>query len=596
MAIVAVWCCCCAAAVLLTSGGGALWLQPLWQVEAHVHMAPELFDSYSLEAFPQPKFCDWLGAEGVHLLTPYMGSRTMNRVFSTLCSSSLLPSSITASAARCVRCAGGRVVNELNGYAAARRLAAASSLTTANGVSQLPAIGHKEGAPPKVPARPLLPAAVGSPVPADDERRHGRKRRRSAAASKGRDFKGSRPPSSGIQSGGGDGEPDPTSRRGAGKAGEARAARGDARSDSSCFSPFCSFGSAVLSAISITVASELGDRTFFLAALLAAKCNKWLVFLATCAALFFVTAFSTFLGALIHFLPDASFVRGRLGPLPPLDAWLSAALFLFFAVNHLRAFYRAHTVASKVSAAAATAAPSSPPRSLTRAVVVAAAASAAAACKRPADASDTPAVEISPQKGTEARALVNASREAATGNLTRDSFGHSETAAAARKNSDTRGSNGDTTCPGDSPQGCTVALEEEAALALQAVGRRTSLPEDVDGVDENLAEAEEEMERLQYTRLGLRPSSLKVLWEVFLVISAAEIGDKSMFATVTLATSQNPFGVFVGSCAGHAAVTALAVVAGTMLRGRLNERLMNLGCGVLFLALGLFAVADACTR
>lgn len=50
----------------------------------------------------------------------------------------------------------------------------------------------------------------------------------------------------------------------------------------------------------------------------------------------------------------------------------------------------------------------------------------------------------------------------------------------------------------------------------------------------------------QYTRLGLHPSALKIFWEVFLAISAAELGDKSMVATVTLSTSQDAPGVFLG--------------------------------------------------
>ena len=51
---------------------------------------------------------------------------------------------------------------------------------------------------------------------------------------------------------------------------------------------------------------------------------------------------------------------------------------------------------------------------------------------------------------------------------------------------------------------------------------------------------------IQYTRLGLNPEAWRVLREVFLVILLAEWGDKSMFTTISLATAQDPWGVFVG--------------------------------------------------
>ncbi|PHJ19034.1 transmembrane protein [Cystoisospora suis] len=101
---------------------------------------------------------------------------------------------------------------------------------------------------------------------------------------------------------------------------------------------------------------------------------------------------------------------------------------------------------------------------------------------------------------------------------------------------------------------------------------------------------------LKYTRLGLHPTSVKILWEVFLAISAAEIGDKSMVATLTLSTSQDALGVFLGGCVGHAGVTLLAVVAGLLFQGRFDENKMNLACAILFFIFGLGTLYEALAR
>lgn len=43
------------------------------------------------------------------------------------------------------------------------------------------------------------------------------------------------------------------------------------------------------------------------------------------------------------------------------------------------------------------------------------------------------------------------------------------------------------------------------------------------------------------------PSHLAVFFETFWVILVAELADKSMFSTIALATTQNPYSVFLGA-------------------------------------------------
>lgn len=65
----------------------------------------------------------------------------------------------------------------------------------------------------------------------------------------------------------------------------------------------------------------------------------------------------------------------------------------------------------------------------------------------------------------------------------------------------------------------------------------------------------------------------------------AELGDKTMLTTATLAATRNAAAVWLGSTLGLVAANSLAVAAGAGLRARLGSR-MNLVTGVAFLVFG----------
>jgi putative Ca2+/H+ antiporter (TMEM165/GDT1 family) len=74
----------------------------------------------------------------------------------------------------------------------------------------------------------------------------------------------------------------------------------------------------------------------------------------------------------------------------------------------------------------------------------------------------------------------------------------------------------------------------------------------------------------------------------FGVVFLAELGDKTMLATVTLATTEEPVGTWLGSTAGMVAADAIAVVVGAVLGTRLPDRAIKVfaaGAFVLFGAL-----------
>lgn len=73
----------------------------------------------------------------------------------------------------------------------------------------------------------------------------------------------------------------------------------------------------------------------------------------------------------------------------------------------------------------------------------------------------------------------------------------------------------------------------------------------------------------------------------------AELGDKTMLATITLATTGEPIGTWLGSTAGMVAADALAIGLGAVLGERLPEKAARIAASVAFLAFGLVLVADA---
>jgi len=72
----------------------------------------------------------------------------------------------------------------------------------------------------------------------------------------------------------------------------------------------------------------------------------------------------------------------------------------------------------------------------------------------------------------------------------------------------------------------------------------------------------------------------------------AELGDKTMLATVTLATTEEPWGTWLGSTAGMVAADAIAIGIGAFLGTRLPERAIKLLAAAMFVGFGALLVAE----
>lgn len=72
----------------------------------------------------------------------------------------------------------------------------------------------------------------------------------------------------------------------------------------------------------------------------------------------------------------------------------------------------------------------------------------------------------------------------------------------------------------------------------------------------------------------------------------AELGDKTMLATITLATQEGWLGTWIGSTVGMVAADALAIVVGAALGKKLPEHVIKWGASALFALFGVLLITD----
>ena len=88
----------------------------------------------------------------------------------------------------------------------------------------------------------------------------------------------------------------------------------------------------------------------------------------------------------------------------------------------------------------------------------------------------------------------------------------------------------------------------------------------------------------------LRKVFSPILLEAFTLTFLAEWGDRSQIATIGLAAASDVVGVTLGGILGHALCTGAAVLGGKHLAAHIDERLVAIFGGVLFLIFGMHSL------
>jgi Ca2+/H+ antiporter, TMEM165/GDT1 family len=90
------------------------------------------------------------------------------------------------------------------------------------------------------------------------------------------------------------------------------------------------------------------------------------------------------------------------------------------------------------------------------------------------------------------------------------------------------------------------------------------------------------------------PPRLGPFLTVAVTFFLAEVGDKTMLATVTIASQQRQFvAVWLGSTVGMVAADGLAIVVGKVLGAKLPEHAIKVGAATLFIGTGIYTIAAA---
>ena len=95
---------------------------------------------------------------------------------------------------------------------------------------------------------------------------------------------------------------------------------------------------------------------------------------------------------------------------------------------------------------------------------------------------------------------------------------------------------------------------------------------------------------------GTAPPAPEHRFVLLAVVSSyvlAELGDKTMLATVALASDHNWAGVWLGATLAMVLADGLAIAVGVLMHRRLPERLLHGMASVLFLLFGLWLLFDA---
>ncbi|OBA98128.1 hypothetical protein A5662_16365 [Mycobacteriaceae bacterium 1482268.1] len=85
-------------------------------------------------------------------------------------------------------------------------------------------------------------------------------------------------------------------------------------------------------------------------------------------------------------------------------------------------------------------------------------------------------------------------------------------------------------------------------------------------------------------------SSAPAFFAVTSAFLLAELGDKTMLATITLAADNDWVGVWIGSTLGMVAADALAIVVGAVAGKHLPERFIQLTAAALFVVFGVYVL------
>ncbi|CAD7954031.1 unnamed protein product [Amoebophrya sp. A25] len=321
-----------------------------------------------------------------------------------------------------------------------------------------------------------------------------------------------------------------------------------------------SFAVGFRSALGMIFATEIGDRTFFIAAIMAMSNSRLLVFGGAIGALAVMTVLSSILGhALPQLLPKV------------LTHWASIALLIYFGTKMLweaRQMYltgEGATVSEELEEV--------------ESELVEKGLAAELADTKGKRSNELKGLNDDPEfgLGMAPDSDACASEVSTAGTMRAEAISPREISMDAP--------HGGTSFSSPEDRVTQKAMAEDASTVASSSGREMYREQSA-----NILSADGSTATGRPSPLQVQQQHLSVLTQAFTLTFLAEWGDRSQIATIALAAAQNPYGVTVGAIIGHAMCTGLAVIGGKILATSITERQVALSGGVLFYVFALYSI------
>lgn len=294
------------------------------------------------------------------------------------------------------------------------------------------------------------------------------------------------------------------------------------------------FAVAALNSLTMTIATEIGDKTFCIAAVLAMRYPRGAVFTGAILALIAMTVLSVAIGVAVPTLLPKVYTH-----------YAAAALFAYFGVKLLRE-------AADVPAQETGGAPGS------------------------AHSGGGGGGELAEAEAEVAKLSIPGGEE-----KREEAVGAGGAAAPALELTAMAGING---APSD-PEAAAAASAARARNTVTSAAAVPSAPPAPASITATATSA---------SAVALFLAAAAKHWPVashsFTITFLAEWGDRSQIATIAMAAAQNALGVCLGAVLGHSLCTGIAVIGGRMLASRISERTVAYIGGTLFLVFALHSL------
>jgi len=279
--------------------------------------------------------------------------------------------------------------------------------------------------------------------------------------------------------------------------------------------------------ITVILVSEIGDKTFFIAAILAMRNNKLTVFLAAVSALFLMTVLSGLLGWVVTtFIPRE------------YTYYTCTAIMFAFGLKMVWEAWRMD---------------------------------------------DNEAEEVQKEVEQELAEMDGASHE-------NNPEAAERGVADGTENGARRNGQANLGFDSEKMQGSATAQESPAVLQLESEqnNKKTTLPKPkkeswMDGVIDNSCR-----ENSWFGKKCLK--IFKLFVNCFTMTFIAEWGDRSQLATIVLAGLNNVWGVILGGCLGHAICTGGAVLVGTIIAKFISPRRITFIGALVFIGFAIASI------